>query len=149
MGYAKCACYLNSVNCIFVKGFCLMDRKRGILICVVFLLVCLAGGALGSSPAGHPGAESSAAIDLPSQVTPLRVVAFYSSTCQHCEKAKKALAESERRWGSRVRVEKLDSPANFAKTKWLNFWEKAFCDQSCRFSSCADKVLAAMKLIDF
>ena len=74
----------------------------------MFLLVCLTRGALGSSPAGHPGAENYAAANLPSQVPPLRVVAFYSSTCQHCEKAKKALAESERRWGSRVRVEKRD-----------------------------------------
>ena len=94
------------MNCIVAKGSCLVDRKCGILLCVVFLLVCLTRGALGSSPAGHPDAESSAAVDLPSQVSPLRVVAFYSSTCQHCEKAKKALAESERRWGSRVRVEK-------------------------------------------
>jgi len=39
---------------------------------------------------------------------PLRVVAFYSSTCQDCYKAKKALAAVRERWGSRIRVEHRD-----------------------------------------
>jgi len=39
---------------------------------------------------------------------PLRVVAFYSSTCQHCYKAKKALADSRKRWGERIRIEHRD-----------------------------------------
>jgi len=39
---------------------------------------------------------------------PLRVVAFYSSTCQDCYKAKKALAAVRKRWGKRVRVEHRD-----------------------------------------
>ena len=41
-------------------------------------------------------------------MVPLRVVAFYSSTCQDCYKAKKALAAVRKRWGNRVRVEHRD-----------------------------------------
>jgi len=39
---------------------------------------------------------------------PLRVVAFYSSTCEDCYRAKKALADSQRRWPSRIQVEHKD-----------------------------------------
>jgi len=38
----------------------------------------------------------------------MRVVAFYSSTCQDCHKAKKALADSQARWPRRIRIEHRD-----------------------------------------
>jgi cytochrome c biogenesis protein CcdA len=36
------------------------------------------------------------------------VVAFYSSTCRHCEEAKKALQKAQQTWGDRVAVEHRD-----------------------------------------
>jgi thiol-disulfide isomerase/thioredoxin len=50
----------------------------------------------------------SSAIGDSSEILPLRVAAFYSSTCENCQKAKAALRDTQRRWGDRVKVEHYD-----------------------------------------
>ena len=70
---------------------------RTFLLAIVAAGLC--GGALGADDVrGSTRATTG----------PLRVVAFYSSTCQDCYKAKKALAAVRKRWSRRVRVEHRD-----------------------------------------
>lgn len=77
-------------------------RNRGQAPCRVLTLALLA-----ASVAGAPAEGST---DSPSRrEEPLRVVAFYSSTCAKCQEAIGALAAAEQRWGGRVRLERHDT----------------------------------------
>ena len=86
-------------------------RRRREALALALLIACAAEDVPGQraiSP--HSDATLTRVDSRPSTLpaAPLRVVAFYSSTCHDCYKAKKALADSARRWGSRVQVEHKD-----------------------------------------
>ena len=77
----------------------------------------LVGPPEATQPASAPAA---AAASMPSSAAAessdaLRVVIFYSSKCEQCEKAKKAMAESERRWGAQIHVERHDTADDAAE----------------------------------
>ena len=84
-----------------------MNHRAG-RICLLLSLLAPLTALAEPDKAGSPQANGRA-------TGPLRVAAFYSSTCKDCGKAKKALAAVEKRWGARpegvpsdVKVEHYD-----------------------------------------
>ena len=75
--------------------------RRAGNICLLLSLLSPLAALAGPGKTGSHHTEGEAA-------KPLRVAAFYSSTCKDCGKAKKALAAVEKRWGSKVKVEHRD-----------------------------------------
>lgn len=84
------------------SGFC-----RAVLVAALHLL-CIANVALPAKPTSlkSPRRDIQTGDDSSAAPNPLRVAVFYSPTCQGCRKLEKAMAASEKRWGSRIRVER-------------------------------------------
>ena len=85
------------------------QHGRKVVFLVVFLgLIWPAVSAAAPTSPNIQGNHSPPASDTAATAPPLLVAFFYSPTCYRCDEAEEALVKAEKKWASRVKIEKLN-----------------------------------------